>query len=89
VVVNLRRSLSFAIMPAMAKLDWYIRATSNPALQLLVALDDLRHLGRVATSLHVSQPAVSLALAELEKGLGLKLFERTPRGWCRTATATA
>jgi len=65
----------------MAKLDWYIRANLKPKhLQLLVALDDLRHLGRVATSLHVSQPAVSLALAELEKGLGLKLFERTPRG---------
>lgn len=65
----------------MAKLDWYIRANLKPKhLQLLVALDDLRHLGRVAHSLHVSQPAVSLALAELEKGLGLKLFERTPRG---------
>ena len=65
----------------MARLDWYIRANLKPRhLQLLVALDDLRHLGRVANSLHVSQPAVSLALAELEKGLGLKLFERTPRG---------
>lgn len=65
----------------MAQLDWYIRANLKPKhLQLLVALDDLRHLGRVASSLHVSQPAVSLALAELEKGLGLKLFERTPRG---------
>ncbi|MGH8760224.1 MAG: LysR substrate-binding domain-containing protein [Burkholderiales bacterium] len=65
----------------MAQLDWYIRANLKPKhLQLLVALDDLRHLGRVANSLHVSQPAVSLALAELEKGLGMKLFERTPRG---------
>jgi DNA-binding transcriptional LysR family regulator len=65
----------------MAQLDWYIRASLKPKhLQLLVALDDLRHLGRVAVSLHVSQPAVSLALGELEKGLGLKLFERTPRG---------
>lgn len=65
----------------MAQLDWYIRANLKPRhLQLLVALDDLRHLGRVAVSLHVSQPAVSLALAEIEKGLGFKLFERTPRG---------
>lgn len=70
-----------AIMVLMAQLDWYIRANLKPKhLQLLVALDDLRHLGRVATTLHVSQPAVSIALAELEKGLGLKLFERTPRG---------
>ena len=65
----------------MAQLDWYIRANLKPKhLQLLVALDDLRHLGRVAAAMHVSQPAVSLALGELEKGLGLKLFERTPRG---------
>lgn len=65
----------------MAQLDWYIRANLKPRhLQLLVSLDDVRHLGRVATAMHVSQPAVSLALAELEKGLGLKLFERTPRG---------
>ena len=65
----------------MAKLDWYIRANLKPKhLQMLVALDDLRHLGRVATAMHVSQPAVSLALSELEKGLALKLFERTPRG---------
>ena len=65
----------------MAQLDWYIRANLKPRhLQLLVALDDLRHLSRVAISLHVSQPAVSLALAEIEKGLGIKLFDRTPRG---------
>lgn len=65
----------------MAQLDWYIRANLKPRhLQMLVALDDLRHLGQVAASLHVTQPAVSLALGELEKGLGFKLFERTARG---------
>jgi DNA-binding transcriptional LysR family regulator len=65
----------------MSQLDWYIRANLKPRhLQMMVALDDLRHLGRVAQSLHVSQPAVSLALGELEKGLGFKLFDRTPKG---------
>ena len=65
----------------MAQLDWYIRANLKlRQLQLLLALDDLRHLGRVAAALHVSQPAISLSLAELEKGLDIKLFERTPRG---------
>ncbi len=65
----------------MAQLDWFIRANLKPRhLQMMVALDDLRHLGRVASSLHISQPAVSLALGELEKGLGFKLFERTPKG---------
>jgi len=34
----------------MAKLDWYIRANLKPRhLQLLVALDELRHVGRVAS----------------------------------------
>ncbi|WP_299450293.1 LysR substrate-binding domain-containing protein [uncultured Pigmentiphaga sp.] len=65
----------------MARLDWYIRANLKPRhLQLLVALDELRNLGKVAASLNITQPAVSLALAELEKGLGFKLFDRTARG---------
>ena len=58
-----------------------MRASLRPRhLQLLTALDDVRHVGRVAASLNVSQPAVSKTLAELEKGLGVKLFERTARG---------
>lgn len=74
----------------MARLDWYIRANLKPRhLQLLVGLDDLRHVGRVADMLNVSQPAVSKALAEIERGVGLALFERgkgglvpTPYGEC-------
>lgn len=65
----------------MAQSDWFIRANLKPRhFRMLVALDDLRHLGKVAQSLHVTQPAVSLALGDLEKGLGCKLFERTPKG---------
>lgn len=65
----------------MAQLDWYIRAHLKPRhLQLLVAMDELRNLGKVAASAHVSPPAISKSLAELERGLGLKLFERTARG---------
>lgn len=65
----------------MAQPDWFIRANLKPKhFRMLVALDDLRHLGRVAQSLHVTQPAVSLALKDLENGLGFKLFERTPKG---------
>ena len=52
----------------MAQLDWYIRANLKPRhLQLLVALDDLRNTGRAAEHLNISQPAVSKALAEMEK----------------------
>lgn len=49
-------------------------------LQLLVALDEFRHLGRTAEFLSVSQPAVSKVLAEVEKMLGLTLFTRSTRG---------
>jgi DNA-binding transcriptional LysR family regulator len=49
-------------------------------LRLLITLDDHRHVSRVATVLNLTQPAVSKALAEIEEGVGLKLFERTPRG---------
>ena len=64
----------------MAQLDAYVRTSFKPRhLRLLVALDDMRHLGKVASSINVSQPAVSKALGELERGLGLKLFERTAR----------
>jgi len=65
----------------VAQLDAYIRASLRPRhLQLLVAIDDLRNLGQVAASINVTQPAVSKSLVELERGLGLKLFERTSRG---------
>lgn len=49
-------------------------------LRLLIVLDDHRHVGRVAAVMNLTQPAVSKALAEIEEGLGLKLFERMPRG---------
>ena len=36
----------------MAQPDWFIRANLKPRhLQMLVALDDVRHLGRVACGL--------------------------------------
>ena len=60
----------------MAQLDWFIRANLKPRhLQLLVAMDDYRSLGRVAENVNVTQPAVSKTLGELERGLGVKLFE--------------
>jgi DNA-binding transcriptional LysR family regulator len=70
----------------MAQLDTYFRASFKPRhLRLLVALDEIRNLGKVAASINLSQPAVSKALGELERGLGLKLFERTARGVIPTA----
>ncbi|WP_397475190.1 LysR family transcriptional regulator [Pusillimonas sp.] len=65
----------------MARLDWYIRANLKPRhFQLLVALDETRHVGRVAQYMNVTQPAISKAITELERGLEVKLFERDPKG---------
>ncbi len=65
----------------MAQLDWYLRGDLKPRhLHLLVALDDLRNIGKAAGKANVTQPAISKALADLERGLGVKLFERTARG---------
>jgi len=70
----------------MAQLDAYLRTSFKPRhLRLLVALDEIRHLGKAAASINISQPAVSKALGELERGLDLKLFERTARGVYPTA----
>ena len=65
----------------MTQLDWYIRnELRSRHFRLLVALDELRNVGKVAAHINVTQPAVSKMLAEMEKGLDLKLFERTPKG---------
>ncbi|WP_051244640.1 LysR family transcriptional regulator [Azohydromonas australica] len=54
-------------------------------LQLLVALDQFRHLGRASEFLSLTQPAVSKTLAEVEKMFGVALFLRSTRGTEPTA----
>ena len=49
-------------------------------LQLLIALDEFRHLGRAADFLSLTQPAVSKSLAEIERMFELDLFTRSTRG---------
>lgn len=58
-------------------------------LQLLVALDQFRHLGRAAEFLSLTQPAVSKTLAEVERQFGLDLFVRSTRGTEPTAYGAA
>ena len=70
----------------MAQLDWYLQVNLKARhLRLLVALDDFGNLRQVADISHITVPAVSKALAELEKGLGLELFNRTGQGLRPTA----
>ena len=58
-------------------------------LQLLVALDEFRHLGRASEFLSLTQPAVSKSLAEIERLFGLDLFVRSTRGTEPTAYGDA
>ena len=46
-------------------------------------------VSRAAERLHLSQPAVSLKLKQLQQDLGLTLFERRPQGLALTADGQA
>src|ERR1700744_1776696 len=62
-------------------LDWYLQINLKARpLRLLVTIDTYRNLTQVADVTHVTVPAVSKSLAELERGLGLTLFSRTSQG---------
>ena len=65
----------------MSQIDRVLRSNLKLRhLQMLVALDQFRHLGRAADFLSQTQPAVSKSLAEVERMFGLALFTRSTRG---------
>ena len=65
----------------MSQIDRVLRSNLKLRhLQLLVALDEFRHLGRVSEFLSITQPAVSKMLVEIEKMFDLQLFLRSTRG---------
>jgi DNA-binding transcriptional LysR family regulator len=45
-------------------------------LTYLIVLDRHRHFGRAAENCHVSQPALSNAIRELERELGITIIKR-------------
>ena len=53
---------------------------SSRQITLLTALGEFGNLRRAATAMHTTQPAASLLLQQLEERLGVRLFERLPRG---------
>ncbi|MDD2546801.1 MAG: LysR substrate-binding domain-containing protein [Burkholderiaceae bacterium] len=74
----------------MGHLDRVLRSNLKLRhLQLLVALDQFRHLGRAAEFLSVTQPAVSKTLAEIVRMLDVVLFDRSTRGTEPTAAGVS
>lgn len=61
--------------------DWYLRSRLKMRqVLLLVALDEQRNMHRAAAGLRMTQPAATRLLGGLERMLGVRLFERGPRG---------
>ena len=57
-------------------------------LELLVRIDEAGSLGAASRALAMSQPNASRAISQLERRLGLRLVERSPRGSTLTAQGT-
>jgi len=55
-------------------------------LEYFIALAEARNFGRAAALVHVTQPALSVQIRELEDRLGAKLVERQPRDIVLTPT---
>src|SRR5436190_15415776 len=49
-------------------------------LHVLLAVVEWRSMAKAARHLSISQPVVSRAIADLERGLGVRLLDRTPQG---------
>jgi DNA-binding transcriptional LysR family regulator len=63
-----------------AKTDHLVRKLRLRHLELLVALADVSTMRGAAARLHLSQPAISKMLGEVEECFGARLFERGHQG---------
>ena len=69
--------------------DYLVRRLRLRHLELLVALADAGTMRAAAGRLHLSQPALSKMLGEVETGFGARLFERSPQGLAANALGEA
>ncbi|HVE53735.1 MAG TPA: LysR family transcriptional regulator [Ramlibacter sp.] len=69
--------------------DYLVRRLRLRHLELLVALADVGTMRAAANRLHLSQPALSKMLGEIEAGFGARLFERSPQGLAANALGEA
>lgn len=69
--------------------DYLVRRLRLRHLELLVALADAGTMRAAASRLHLSQPALSKMLGEIEAGFGARLFERSPQGLAANALGAA
>jgi DNA-binding transcriptional LysR family regulator len=58
-------------------------------LRYFIAVAELRSVRAASEQLHVTQPAISRQIKDLEDFIGAALFERTPRGLTLTAAGEA
>jgi DNA-binding transcriptional LysR family regulator len=64
-------------------MDWADRVGSRIKLRdlhILLAVVEWKSMAEAARRLAVSQPVVSRAIADLERALGMRLLDRTPKG---------
>ena len=63
--------------------------THERRVRAFVALAEQHHMPSVAESIGITQPAVSMAIRQLEDSIGVALFERTARGMMPTLAGAA
>src|SRR5688500_3493539 len=64
---------------AMDPVDQLIRRVSLRDLRIFLTVMEKGNLAKAASSLSVSRPVVSKAVANLERTLGVRLLDRTPQ----------
>lgn len=69
--------------------DYLLRRLRLRHLELLVVLAESGTMRVAASRLHLSQPAISKMLMEVEEGLGVRLFERSRQGVVPTGAGAA